>query len=187
MSIFPVVLDACVIYPSLLRDTLFRVAEAGLYQLRLSHEILDEVARNYKKRKNLPNEKINWLVSEISRAFPDFADPPSDLIQAMTNQEKDRHIVATAIIAKAQVIVTQNIKDFPQSALEPYGIEAQTPDTFLVHLYNLSPEEMVDLIRYQAADKKNPPRSVTEILNHLSNHAPEFCKLCAIGISEIEE
>jgi hypothetical protein len=49
----------------------------------------------------------------------------------MTNDEKDRHVVAVAVMSRSQVIVTSNIQDFPDTALDPFGISAQTPDEFL--------------------------------------------------------
>ena len=45
----------------------------------------------------------------------------------------DRHVLAAAIRSGAQVIVTYNLKDFPAAALDPFGIEAQSPDDFVLH------------------------------------------------------
>jgi hypothetical protein len=51
----------------------------------------------------------------------------------------DRHVVAAAIRAKAQVIVTFNEKDFPAAVLEEIDLATQHPDTFLRHLTDLAP------------------------------------------------
>jgi len=44
----------------------------------------------------------------------------------------DRHVLAAAIVSRAGIIVTFNTKDFPQEILEPYGLESQHPDDFLI-------------------------------------------------------
>ena len=72
----------------------------------------------------------------------------------------DRHVLAAAICAGAQVIVTNNIKDFPTDRLAPFGIEAQTPDEFVLHLIDLAPARVITVIDHQAAALKNPPMSV---------------------------
>ena len=146
MAILPVVLDTCVIYPPILRDTLFRATESGLFQLRLSDEIINELIRNYQKREGIDQQKLARLESQIREAFPDFANPPPSLITCMTNQEKDRHVLASAVLSGAKVLVTKNIKDFPPSSVVPYGIEVQNPDEFLVHLYHLDQTEMIQII-----------------------------------------
>jgi hypothetical protein len=68
------------------------------------------------------------------------------------------------------VIVTQNLKDFPQDRLDPYGIEAQHPDTFITHLFDLHPGGVVAAARSHRASLKNPPKSVEDYWNTLELH-----------------
>ena len=77
----------------------------------------------------------------------------------------DRHVLAAAIRGHAGVIVTYNIKDFPVEQLCPYGIEAQHPDEFVMHLLDLSPGAVYAAVRDQRQMLKNPPRSVHELLD----------------------
>jgi hypothetical protein len=93
------------------------------------------------------------------------------LITAMKNDEKDRHVVAAAVKAGAQMIVTSNLKHFREL---PEGIEAQSPDDFLCNLFDLDPDGMVELVREQAAALKKPKRSYEELLDGLSKFVPEF-------------
>ena len=51
----------------------------------------------------------------------------------------DRHVLAAAIIGRCDVIVTQNVKDFPEISLAPYAIDVQHPDEFLCNHLNLAP------------------------------------------------
>ncbi len=96
------------------------------------------------------------------------------LVPVMTNHPKDRHVLAAAVVAGAQVIVTTNLRHFGDEALAPYGLEAQSPDTFLTHLYALNPGQMAEIIRQQAAALRNPPRTTADVLANLGLHAPEF-------------
>jgi hypothetical protein len=68
----------------------------------------------------------------------------------MTNDPKDRHVLAAAVRCNAELIVTFNRKDFPQAALEPYSITVAGPSTFLQDLYELDPETVLVTIERQA-------------------------------------
>jgi predicted nucleic acid-binding protein len=187
MAVFPVVLDACVLFPPVLRVTLFRAAEKGFYRLVLSDAILEETTRNIMRREGVTKEMAQRLEAAIGRAFPEsFCTPPKCLVDVMKNDPKDRHVLATAVLSHASVIVSQNTKDFPPDALAPYGIEVQSPDTFLVHLFDLDREAMTNLIWEQAADKRKPPRSASEIVRHIATHAPAFAERCRATIMAIE-
>ena len=110
-SRFPVVLDSCVLYPMYLRDTLLRAAEVGVYRVHWSQEILDGAFRNLVANQI---QQVNRLEIQINRAFPDAMLNVTDrLIPCMDNHEGDRHVLAAALIAKAHVIVTENLKHFP--------------------------------------------------------------------------
>jgi predicted nucleic acid-binding protein len=187
VAVFPVVLDACVLFPPVLRDTLFRAAEKGFYRLVLSDAILEETTRNVIKREGVTSEMACRLEAAIRRAFPEsFYTPPQCLVDVMTNDPKDRHVLATAVLSHASVIVTKNNKDFPPVSLAPYGVDVQSPDTFLVHLFDLDREAMTNLIWEQAADKRKPPRSASEIVRHLAIHAPTFAERCRSIIAALE-
>src|SRR4051812_35147244 len=123
---FIVVLDANVLFPFTLRDTLLRAAAAGFYQLRWSSNILDETTRNLVATGTMPAHNASRLRAIMEREFPEaMVSGHERLIAAMTNDEKDRHVAAAAVKAGAQVIVTSNIKDFVPL---PEGVEAQSPD-----------------------------------------------------------
>ena len=91
-----------------------------------------------------------------------------ELIQSLQLPDpSDRHVLAAAIRSGADVIVTQNLKDFPQEKLQPYGIEAQHPDTFITHLFDLNAGAVVGAAQEHRASLKNPPKSVDEYLETL--------------------
>jgi predicted nucleic acid-binding protein len=110
---FRVVLDANVLFPFSLRDTLLRAAAAGYYQVCWSEEILEEARRNLVGRGTITEEQAHRLLYVMRRAFPEaMVSGHEPLTEAMPNDPKDRHVAAAAVRAAAQVIVTFNLKDF---------------------------------------------------------------------------
>ena len=79
----------------------------------------------------------------------------------------DRHVLAAAVRAGAQAIVTANLSDFPAAKLTPYGMEAIHPDDFLLDLLDLAPGAIANVVVEQAAGLKNPPRTVEDLLGTL--------------------
>jgi predicted nucleic acid-binding protein len=108
------VLDACVLYPVGLRDTLLNVAEAGLFRVLWTEEILPETARNIvRDTPGLTMEHLEKTFAAMRRAFPDaMISGYQPLIEAMTNHPKDRHVLAAAVAAQADVVVTANLRHF---------------------------------------------------------------------------
>jgi predicted nucleic acid-binding protein len=172
------VLDACVLFPAVLRDTLLRSANRGLYRCRWSFEILEELRRNLIASGRASELQAAHLINTLRSQFEDAEVPySSSLVALMTNDPKDRHVAATAVAAGADVIVTINLKDFPARALEPFGLEAQSPDVFLARLFHLDPDTMVELLERQAAALHRPPMAVDDILAKLFLFAPQFVHL----------
>jgi hypothetical protein len=170
---FVVVYDACVLYPAPLRDLLLRLAAADLVRARWTDQILDECFRNIlANREDLRPETLlrtrglmnaaipNVLVTDYEGLIPGLVLPDAD----------DRHVLAAAIRAGAQVIVTANLDDFPEVELRKYGVEAQHPDDFVGHLTDLAPGVVLEVVSKQAASLKNPPRTVFELLDTLQGN-----------------
>jgi predicted nucleic acid-binding protein len=119
---FVVLYDACVLYPNLLRDLLIRVAQAGLVQAKWTNEILEETFRNLKEdRPDLDPAMLDRTRELMGRAIRDVLITGYEPLIPMLElpDANDRHVLAAAIKARAQVIVTTNIKDFPKPALSP--------------------------------------------------------------------
>ncbi|MBD2384303.1 PIN domain-containing protein [Cylindrospermum sp. FACHB-282] len=176
--VLSVVLDSCVIYPMPLCDTLMRAAEAELYELYFSQEILDGATRNLVKKGRMTNAQESYFQEQIKTNFPDaMVEVPEYLVAAMRNDPGDRHVVAAAIVAKAELIVTANLKDFPLEALAPYDIEAWHPDDFLMYLDEQHLGTMIKVIWQQSNDLKRPA-TVPESLDKLekNNRVPKFAR-----------
>lgn len=171
------VLDANVLIPGVLCDTLLRAAEARLYRAYWNDTILAEMERTLIKLTVATPAQAQRRRTHMEVALP-FAMVSGyrALIANMTNDAKDRHVLATAVRASAQVIVTENRRHFPRRALSPYGIEAQSADLSLRHLLDSELDTIVRIIREQAGDLKNPPQSVNQVLERLTIHAPMFAR-----------
>lgn len=169
---FVVVVDANVLFPLTLRDTVLRAAADGYFQLRWSAEILHEMERNLVTTGTMPADKAARLRSTMERYFPEaMVTGFEPLIASMSNDPKDRHVVAAAVKAGAQVITTANLKDF---APLPDGLEAQSPDEFLGNLFDLDPARFTRLLQEQAADLQRPPVTFDELLARLDRVVPDL-------------
>jgi predicted nucleic acid-binding protein len=119
---FPALLDTCVLYPAYLCDTLLRIAEAEAYRPLWSADVLNELRRNVVEA-GIPADRVDRRIAHMARSFPDaMVSGYESLIDGMTNDPKDRHVLAAAVRANAEVIVTFNVRDFPEPALKPYDI-----------------------------------------------------------------
>lgn len=152
---FVVVLDACVLYPFSLRDTLLRFAESEAYALRWSDRILGEVTRNLVENGAMGGAKAARLEAMMREAFEDALVPEAAIAKlesSMTNDPGDRHVLAAAVASNAAVIVTANLRHFKDEDLEHHGVEAQHPDEFLTNVYDLDPRHAAAVVREQAED-----------------------------------
>ncbi|MCP3797726.1 PIN domain-containing protein [Allokutzneria sp. A3M-2-11 16] len=178
---FPVFLDACVLVPIRLADLLLRLAEAGTYRALWSNEVLDEVERNLPKLGVSP-EKAAIRIGHMRREFPDaMITGYEDLVPAMTNDHKDRHVLAAAIRGDAAVLVTANLADFPSSALAPYDIDAMHPDDFLLDQLDLHPISTLRCLLEQISAHRNPAVSADEFLTRFARTVPRFVRAVRSG------
>jgi predicted nucleic acid-binding protein len=169
-----VVLDANVLFPMILRDTLLRVAAAGCYRVHWSERILDEMSRNLIAQHRVTSQQAERLAHQMSRAFPEAAVEGWESLEAnMPNDPKDRHVAAVGVHIKADFIVTENLKDF---RILPARFRAISSDAFLVDRLAATPEDVIAALRKQAAGYRNPPASIEELLGWLQGTLPCFVK-----------
>jgi len=167
---FTALYDACVLYPAPLRDFLMHLAISDLFQARWTAAIHDEWIRNLlrdrpdlkpeqlaRTRELMDSNVMDCLVTNYENLIPSLSLPDPD----------DRHVLAAAIQAGADVIVTFNLVDFPVSALAKYGVEAVHPDVFICDLLNQAPAVVCAAANRQRRNLKNPPQSVDQFLDTL--------------------
>ncbi len=105
----------------------------------------------------------------------------------MTNDPKDRHVVAAAVRAGAKVIVTANLRDFPEDALEPLGLTAKSPDTFLMDLLGFDERDMLDAVMHIAAQKTRPPMTPLAMLQRIGKTSPNIAAAALTLLENAEE
>lgn len=162
-------------YPPRLRDVLLRSAERRLFRPQWSSDILYELRRSLINDAQMPESKAQGLLDAMCIAFPYAAvDGYRQLVNAMPTDPDDRHVAAAAVVSHCQVIVTMNLRHFPVVGLAPLGIEAQSPDAFLTHLYDLHPQAMQAVISDLVKGLTRPPLSTEQVLTQLGTYAPGF-------------
>lgn len=185
---FTVLLDACVLVPPTLADTVLRTAESGAFGVRWSPDILQEVQRTMHKL-GTTLERAQHRVAEMEEAFPLASVQDYASLQAvLTNHPKDRHVLAAALRSECHTIVTFNLKDFPPSSVEPWGVETVHPDQFLLNQLDLAPGHVLAALRQQSQDYNRPPMSISDLLARLSRSGvPEFADECRRHLPPILE
>jgi predicted nucleic acid-binding protein len=172
-SDYPVMLDACVLLPMPLADTLLRMAETPrLYLPRWSDETLTEISRNLIQKWSKTPEQAARRETAMREWFPEsLISGYGHLLASMTNDAKDKHVLAAAVISSTKLIVTYNSNHFPKESLEPYEIECQGPSTFLIGLYDLEPGVVVQKLSEQA---QNIGLSLEQLMLRLRINVPGF-------------
>jgi predicted nucleic acid-binding protein len=151
---YTVLLDACVLVPMPLCETLLRLAEEpALYRPLWSKTILQEVGIALKRMRYTPKQ-VTRRLNAMRSTFPEAEVAiPDDLTSSLTciPDPNDRHVWGAAIVGRANAILTLNQRDFPPECLAQYDIDRMSPDEFLIHQYHLNAEAVLDKIDAQAA------------------------------------
>jgi len=181
------VLDANVLWPQYLRDTLLRAAAFDMYRGAWTDRILNEMRNSLLRESRVPPEQIDRASRLMQQGFPHFmVEGYEDLISIMTNDEKDRHVLAAAVCVGADTIVTNNRKDFPPQSREQYGIDLDSPDEFLADLWLTDVGRMARMLVAMASGLMRPPLTVQQLVGEvLRKHAPTFAEM-ALASDDLE-
>jgi predicted nucleic acid-binding protein len=167
---FVVIYDASVLYPSTLRDLMIRIAQSGLAQAKWTEQILDETFTALRRaRPDLDPAKLDRTRSLMATAVRDWKvtgyEPLIDAVKLP--DPDDRHVLAAAIRARAQVIVTSNLRDFPGEELHQWDIEPKSPDEFIRDQIGLDRAAVYAAVQQIADSWRNPPGSPDDVLDRL--------------------
>jgi predicted nucleic acid-binding protein len=143
------VLDACVIYPTVLREILLGVAQAGLYQPLWSERILQEWTRATAKLGAVAHLEAQSEATLLRATFPrgQVREQPDIEQRLFLPDDNDLHVLAVAIAGHADCIVTFNAKDFPRHILAEEGIARRDPDGLLWELWSFHPDQVAAVVR----------------------------------------
>jgi len=161
------IFDACVLYPAPLRDFLLHLAEDELIDSYWSEEIREEWIRSLlRNRPDLKRENLERTCREMDFHFPDsLVQGYKSIIPTLTLPDpNDRHVLAAAIFMKVKYIVTFNLTDFPPSALQPYQVEAISPDNFVMQVIKYNSKYLIETVARHRAVLTRLPKTVDEYL-----------------------
>jgi hypothetical protein len=167
---YTALLDANVLYPAPLRDLLLQLAVTDLFRAKWTADIhrewIDALLRREPNRARTALGRTRDLMDKATRDCL-VTGYESIVPSLLLPDPDDRHVLASAIVGRCDVIVTQNLKDFPATALGPYGIDVQHPDEFLCNHLRLAQELFCAAVRKVRLRLKNPPYAVNEYLDAL--------------------
>lgn len=165
---FKAVLDTNVIFPIVIRDLLFWFAHYDLYTPKWSGHIFEEW-QNVMIRKGINEAEALKRVQRANAAFPDaLVLNYESLIEKLDlPDENDRHVLAAAIKTNANVIVTNNLKDFPKEYLDSFGLSVKGADDFLTDIIDLNPEKAIEAFKEMVLNRKNPAMDEYQVLESL--------------------
>jgi predicted nucleic acid-binding protein len=178
------VLDACVLYPPVLRDLLLGCAEAGLYEPKWSERILEEWARATVKLGPGAEAQARGVAVLMREVFPRamVAAAPGVEARLVLPDPNDRHVLAVAVASGADAIVTFNAADFPRHVLAGEGVERRDPDGFLWELWSGDPDRagaVIARVHARAEEMAGGPVSLKALLKRVS--LPRLAKAVTAG------
>lgn len=160
---FTALADANVLASALKRNMLLSFARAEFFRVRWSQKIMDETERTIEKllkRKNVPEprkgaarQRKNMCIAFEEASVEGFEMLEPTLVGI---NEKDRHVLAAALKTCASVIITDNLKDFPEESCAPFDIKPLSADNFFADCISLSPPDTMAVLRQMRERLKNP-------------------------------
>lgn len=174
MANFKVILDSNIIFSITKSNLLMWVSQEGIYQPQWSEKIESEVLIAVERQMGKEalegvNSRLESMRSSVEEPIITGYEFLIDSIDLSTDPD-DRHIVAAACHAGAELIVTQNLKDLPDDELEPYGIRAISVDDFMMDLIDLDKEAVLRSLINCRENYKNPKKTVEEFLDLLKRN-----------------
>lgn len=174
---FPAFFDTNVLYGALLNDLILHLADRGLYRPLWSERVLVEL-RDSLVKNGEDQDLVDRRVVTMATYFPDaLVSGYSDLTPSMTNDPKDRHVLAAAIRGSAEVLVTFNLRDFPPASVADYDLEIVHPDIFLLDQLDLYPRHTRETVEELVRTYSNPEMEMHEYLLALTRAGvPKFAR-----------
>ena len=164
-------LDADILYKAPVRDIFVQLAANGIVRARWTRDIHREwIAALLHSAPHRDRTALERTRNLMDRAIPDcLVTGYEHLIPALTLPDpNDRHVLAAAIVGQCDTIVTSNLRDFPEMALEPYGIDARQPDDVLCERLNTAPETFCKALRTIRARLEKPTFTARDYLDNLA-------------------
>ncbi len=170
MSQLTALLDANVLFSAQSRDILLQLARDTFFEVRWSLAIQNELRAAL--RSNVPNlsdAQLDYLLSTMNSSFPNaLVTGFAELVDRLNLPDSDdRHVLAAAIVGRCDLVITQNIRHFPDEYVQSFGVLVSTPDDFLVALLLSSPAKFCSSVSSVLSRLKNPMYTYEEYTSRL--------------------
>jgi predicted nucleic acid-binding protein len=163
-----VALDACVLFPTVMREMLLGTAASGAFAPVWSARILEEWAHATRR---LPEGAEAMARAEIARmraAWPEAEVAPlPEFVETLSLPDPDdRHVLAAAVVGGAAVLMTLNRADFPGRTLARHGLILREPDGFLAELLaeGHAVAEVAEAVRARVEEVSGRPQALRAML-----------------------
>lgn len=160
---YTALLDACVLYPLAMTDALLSLATAGFFAAKWTTRIELEWIRAIERQRPDLVGKLDVRRDSMRVAILDWEVPESAWVileqGIQLPDPDDAHVLAAAVAGHADCIVTSNLKDFPSTVLDGFGIEAIDPDTFIINQWDLDPVNAIAAFKRMRARRQKPQSS----------------------------
>ena len=178
---YSALLDANVLHPQILCDSLLRLAEHDVFRPLWSAQILEETVESiFRRRPDLDAARLRRRMDAMNKAFPDACVSGFEhLIPTMAEMGEDAHVLAAALFAEADVIVTDNVRDFPPNVAPRFEIAVRTADDSLVELWLRDPRAVAGVIVEQSEGTHRPHIEPRPLLEALGRVVPDFARQVA--------
>lgn len=169
---FTALVDACALAGALKRNLILTLAEAEFFRLRWSAQILHETQRAIEEILVKKGESNSSELAARARLFMEDAFEEamvSDFDRFLCTcgdlpDQNDAHVVAAALGTRADVIVTDNLKDFPPAVLGPLNLDVRSSDAFIADAVTLDPGKAVAAIQKMRLRFKRPEKTPAMLL-----------------------
>jgi predicted nucleic acid-binding protein len=170
LSRYAVIYDACILYPAPLRDLLVQLATANLFRAQWTDQIHEEWISNLSaNRPDIPRSALERTKDLMNKAVMDpLVTGYEKLVSTFVLPDPDdRHVLAAAVHARADAIVTFNIADFPDDILRSQNLEAIHPDDFITYQFDLNEAAVISAANAVCRRLRNPQKTGREYLDIL--------------------
>lgn len=176
------VLDANVLFPTILREILTDLAGAGLFAPLWSDRILTEWRHAAARLGGDQDAVAGAEIALLRLRFP-VACVSGDGVRAIDlpfPDPDDRHVVEAALAGDASLIVTANLRDFPLRLMTGLGLLAIHPDAFLLDLHRDRPDAVTGAISaaHDKAQAMGAAISVAQMLKRC--RLPRLSRMVAV-------
>ncbi|MGM0585911.1 MAG: PIN domain-containing protein, partial [Pseudomonadota bacterium] len=136
-------LDACVLFPPLVRGCLLSAAAEELFDPAWSPQVVEEWAWATRRDHGPDAEAaLRAELETMATRWPEAEARPEAEPGLSLPDPHDVHVLSAALSARAVLLITFNLRDFPARKLRALGIAPLHPDAFLWELAGAAPEAM---------------------------------------------